>query len=77
MKTIFNPLSEDYENTYDINGDGNPVSYSVPSMQFTEFDNEAVAEHCVDNLAKKVVFTRGIKTNFKDEYDAARKEVLV
>ena len=77
MKTIFNPLSEDYESTYDINGDGNPVAYSIPSMGFLEIENEAMAEHCVNNLAKTVVFQRRIKTNFQDEYEKARKEIVV
>ena len=77
MITVFNPLKDDFEGQYDINGDGNPVSYSVPSLGFTEFENDVIANHCIKHLAKSVVFTRGVEKNFKDDYDEVVKEITV
>ena len=77
MITIYNPLSEDYENTFDVNEDGNPVTYKIDAYGFKDFDNEAMAEHCIKHLSDMIVFTRKIKTNYKDEVEAIRKEIVV
>jgi len=73
---LYNPLNSDFTTTFDVNGDSKPESFTVPALQIATFE-EATANHLKEHLAKHVVFSRGIKTNFEDEYNKALKEVEV
>lgn len=74
---IYNPLDDDFSTTYDIHGDRKPVRFTIPAGEIAAFDNEAVARHLIKHLAETVVWSRGIKTNWEDEFKAAKKEVEV
>lgn len=71
---VFNPDTKDFSITYDINGDKNPPLFTVPAGDHAFFV-KGVADHIKSHLAKHLVFSRGIKTNFEDEYKAALVEV--
>lgn len=67
-KTIFNPSSQDFSITYDINNDSNPVEFTIEALQYKEFP-EVVANHIADHLAKKIAFEEGWKgSNYDDKY---------
>lgn len=74
QSSVFNPDTEDFTITYDLNGDNHPLSYTVRANDHATFPTP-VAEHIKRHLAKHLVFKRGIKTNFEDEYNKTIKEI--
>lgn len=77
MKSVFNPLKEDFFTTYDINEDAHPVSFCVRSMEIETFDDDRIADHVIKHLATQVVYARDVKTNFQDEYAKVVDEITI
>lgn len=73
---IFNPDTEEFKWNYDINGDRSPVEFVMPPLKISEFV-EPVAKHLKKHLAETLVWKRGIKTNYDDEYNKILKEIEV
>lgn len=73
---VYNPTKEDFTCTYDTNGDGQPLSYTVNSMDIAFFP-DFIAEHVKKHLADKIIQARGVKTNHEDEYKDILEEISV
>ncbi len=74
--TIFNPDTEDFLTTYDTNENGQPVEYIVHAKEYTKLPGY-IGRHVAEHLAKHLVFKRGIKTNFEDEYTSMLKTIIL
>lgn len=72
--TIYNPDSEDFSTTYDLDGNKQPLRYTLHAKEYGIFPS-AVAEHLQKHLAHKIVMKRGVKTNYADEYQQVLKEI--
>jgi len=75
-KGVYNPTSEDFQVNYDIKGNGSPEPLKALAGEITYFEDH-LAEHVKKHLAKKIVFERGVRTNFDDEYANVIKEISV
>lgn len=74
-KVIFNPHKDDFSITYDINGDSNPVEYTIQALSSGEFP-EVVADHITEHLAKKIAFEEGWKkSNFEDKFKEVTERI--
>jgi len=73
---VFNPLKSDFSVTYDVNGTGAPVTFTVQAHKTAEFD-EVVANHVKKHLATAVYDLRGGKTNNEDDMKAIMKELTI
>jgi hypothetical protein len=51
---IFNPTSSDFTCTYDTNGDGNPLSYTIGSREAKKFP-QVIAQHIAKKLTEQIV----------------------
>ncbi len=74
--TLFNPDTKDFTVTYDINGDGEPLPFTIHAKEYEQFE-PVIAEHITKHLARHLVFSRGIKANFEADFDKARQEIEV
>lgn len=63
---IYNPLNENFTTTYDINGDGNPISFTLHAQEIESFETP-VALHLAHHLAHQIAQ----KTHGKGTYEAA------
>lgn len=72
MKKLYNPLSEDFTLKYDINGDGNPVTYTLHAGEIEEFPL-SVAENIAKHLAHKITETTKGKGTYEAAFDKAVK----
>lgn len=64
---IYNPDTEDFTKTYDINGDGKPVPFTIHAGEIERFPR-IIAEHLKKHLAKHLTFKRGwAKSNYEDK----------
>lgn len=60
--TIVNPTSYDFTCTYDLNRDGNPVSYTIKSRESATYPYK-IAIHVAKHLTKFIVNKlSGVKT---------------
>ncbi len=73
---VRNPTDDDFSVTYDINNNGKPVTFTVPSHTIEYFE-PIIAEHIIKHLAQKIVFSRAIKTNYEDEFEETKKGLVV
>jgi len=74
---VYNPDSEDFSTTYDVNGNGDPVTFTIRSFEIGKFENDAVGKHMLKHLADKILMKRKVRTNWEDEYNALLKELNV
>ncbi len=72
---VYNPDSDDFEITYDINEDKQPKSYILRSREIDYFP-PVIADHIKKHLADRLLNKRGVKTNHSDEHDQIIKEEL-
>ena len=77
MVYVYNPDSEDFSTTYDVNGNGDPVTFTIRSFEIGKFENDAVGKHMLKHLADKILMKRKVRTNWEDEYNALLKELNV
>ena len=73
-KYIWNPTTEDFTTTY-ADENNVPVEYTAPSLEMSRFPTY-IARHIAKKLADVIVWKRGIKTNFEDDYKTVLKEIL-
>lgn len=74
---IYNPDIEDFTRTYDINGTGEPVAFTIHAGEVEKFPRP-VAEHLKKHLAKHITFKRGWqKSNFEAVHAEVLKEIEV
>lgn len=73
---LYNPTKDNFSTTYDINGDGNPVAYTIASEEIAYFE-PAIAEHMKKHLANKLVNEMSEKTNYIDNYKEALNRIEV
>lgn len=78
MVKLFNPsLTDTFTTTYDINEDGNPLTYSIEPLDIKAFP-APVAEHILNHLAYKIAKERTKSgTNYEIERAKAIKEIQV
>lgn len=69
-KKIYNPLNKDFSQTYDINEDGKPPTFTINAKDIAEFD-APVAEHLAKHLATEYVNVHGTKPNHEVAYKRA------
>lgn len=74
-KSLFNPLKDDFTVNY-ATDDAAPLPYTVPSLEIATFP-AYIADHIAKKLAHEIVFTRGIHTNYTDDYTAVLAEIEV
>jgi len=74
---VYNPDSEDFSTTYDVNGNGDPVTFTIRSFEIGKFEIDAVGKHMLKHLADKILMKRKVKTNWANEHDALMKELNV
>ncbi len=74
-KHIWNPLIDDFTTTY-ANEDNIPIPYTCPSLKISQFPTY-IANHIAKQLAQKIVFERGIKTNYEDEFAKTLDEITI
>ena len=72
---IYNPLLKDFSVNYAFNDEA-PKEYTIHAREIESFP-EYIALHIAKHLAQKVVWERGIKTSYDDEFDKAYKEITV
>jgi hypothetical protein len=78
MFTVKNPTRNDFSVTYDVNGDTNPVTFSVPAFDLVRFEDEKIGKHVAHHLTQHIVGNvEGVKTNYQDDYDRVYKEITV
>ena len=73
---VYNPDTEDFTVTYDINGDARPVPFTIHSREIEYFE-PVIAKHFRKHLAVHILNKRGVKTNWQDDLEAIRKEMEV
>ncbi len=73
---LYNPLSTNFTTHYDINGDKNPVDFTIHANEIEYFD-PVIARHMKKHLADAVLNERGIRTNAEDDLKAIMKEIEV
>lgn len=66
---IYNPDTEDFTRTYDINENGQPVSFTIHAGEIEKFP-KVIAEHLKKHLAKHLTNKRGwAKSNYEDKHN--------
>ena len=73
---VFNPDIEDFSVKYDINGDGNPVTFTIRSLESEPFE-PVIAEHIIKHLATHLLHKRGVRHNPELDLKNIRKELEV
>lgn len=73
---VYNPTTEDFNITYDINNDNLPVSYTLPARQIGYFE-PIIADHIANHLAKKVAAINEFKPNPELAFQNAITQILV
>jgi hypothetical protein len=73
---IFNPDSEDFTVTYDVDGTGNPVPFTAPAQEISTFSG-LIGEHLIKHLSNRLLHKRGVKTNVEDDLKKIREEIVV
>lgn len=73
--SIYNPMTEDFTTTY-ANEDNEPIPYTCPAQEISTFP-AYIANKIKKNLAQVIVFKRGVKTNYEDDYNEVLKEISV
>jgi hypothetical protein len=73
---LFNPSKNSFSTTYDINGNGSPLMFTIDGLDFADF-NDIVGEHMKKHLADFILNERGIKTNAFDDLDKIKREIEV
>lgn len=74
-KYLYNPDGQDFTVMYAVD-DTAPQPYTIRAGEAAAFP-PYVADHIVKHLAHLLVFKRGIKTNYDDEYAAIVKEITI
>lgn len=74
---VYNPLKTDFVTTYDVDGNGVPHEFRVPSLSVVEFTDEVVGKHVVKHLATMIMHTRGVEMNPEDDLRRIREEIIV
>lgn len=59
-----------------MKGTGEPEPFTIPSQDIATFPT-FLADVLASHLAQQIVFMRGIRTNYDDEYKAVLKEITV
>lgn len=72
---LFNPLTEDFTTTY-ASDDNIPIEYTAKALSISEFP-AYIAHKIAKNLASHAVLSRGVKTNYQDEYEAMLSRIIV
>ena len=73
---IFNPDIKDFSVKYDINEDGNPVTFTAPARE-TSYFSPRIAHHVAKHLADFLLHKRGIKQNPDLDKQNIMEEILV
>lgn len=74
---IFNPLTENFSVTYDINGDGKPKKFTIPAQEIVFFEEKFLVRHIKKHLADKIVQKKDYKPNPEIAYAKAYEEMSV
>lgn len=72
-KALYNPLLEDFSVNY-ATDDNPPITYTIHSLEIETFPT-FIANHIIKHLAHKIVTSRGVKTNYEDDFNEAVKEI--
>lgn len=72
---VYNPTNEEFSVQYDVNGDGNPVTFTLKAMDIEYFD-PVVAEHIKKHLADKILYSKGKMVMDYDKETAEIKKKL-
>lgn len=72
-KKIFNPDTEDFSVMFAL--EKIPEKYTIRSRETLTFPTY-LADHITKHLVQYIVLKRGVKTNYEDEYEKVKKEVL-
>lgn len=74
---LYNPDNQDFTKNYDINGDRNPIAFTIPAGEIVFFE-PVVAEHLKKHLANHLLHKRdSVKTNVPDTLKEIYKEIEV
>jgi hypothetical protein len=68
---IYNPERDDFTVYYDINGDQNPVAFTIPAGEIKEFDEPIashIKKHLVDHMLNKKGAINGNVELAKEKY---------
>jgi hypothetical protein len=71
---IYNPLNENFTTTYDTNGDGNPLRYTLHAQEIESFD-DPIAKHLAHHLAHKIAQKNHGKGTYEMAYEKAYKQI--
>lgn len=67
---LYNPTKDDFTVKWD------DVAHTIHSEELKAFP-AYLADHIAHHLAKHIVGTRGIKTNYEDDFKAVMEEIIV
>jgi hypothetical protein len=73
---IFNPDTEDFTVTYDIEENGKPRTFTAPAQEISTFPG-LIADHLIIHLSYRLLYKRGVKTNVEDDLKKIREEIVV
>jgi len=75
-KALYNPISNDFSVTYDINGDGHPLKFVAPSMTISYFE-EPIFSHVRKHLLDHILNVRNLNPTIPANRESIEKEVDV
>ena len=73
---VFNPDGKDFSVNYDINGNKNPILFTVPARDIAYFE-PVVANHIKVALVTHLLHKRGVKNNPEQDLGEIMKELEV
>lgn len=72
-----NPSAKPFTTTYDINGDGAPISFTIHSKEIVKYP-KALGEHMRKHLAEELVWQQGLTgSNFEDEFRKMKDKITI
>ena len=71
---VFNPDGKDFSVNYDINGDKNPILFTVLARDIAYFE-PVVANHIKVALATHLLHKRGVKNNPEQDLSEIMEEL--
>jgi hypothetical protein len=72
-----NPSSDPFTTTYDINGDGHALEFTIHSKEIVKYP-KALGEHMRKHLAEELVWKQGLQgSNFEDEFRKMKEKITI